>query len=159
MRCLLMVLSGLLAAPTICALEPDRLMDGFPRGLVVLETGHRCIAVDVWLANSPERRSRGLMFVRQLDEYEGMLFLFGRNQQISMWMKNTYIPLDMVFIRADESVESIASKTTPHSTRSVRSGESVSRVLELNAGFSARHGLDDEHLVRLIWPMLEAGTP
>ena len=140
-----------LASP---ALEPARLVEGLPRGVTVLTTEHHCIAVDVWLADSPERRRKGLMYVRNMDEYEGMLFLFGRRSAISMWMKNTYIPLDMVFIRDDETVESIAGPTTPGSTSSIRSGGPVSRVLELNGGFAQAHGLRADDRVQLIWPLL-----
>ena len=146
-----------LLLPSAEALEPDRLVSDFPRGLVILETERQCIGVDVWIANTPDRRSRGLMFVRHMEEHEGMLFLFGRSRTISMWMKNTFIPLDMVFIRSDETVASVAGPTTPESTRSIRSREPVSRVLELNGGFAQRHDLSPDQRIWLAWPSLDEG--
>ena len=86
-------------------------------------------------------RSRGLMFRRHMAADHGMLFDFERNEPVTMWMKNTYLPLDMVFIRPDGSVSRIAADTEPLSTAIIPSGGSVVAVLELNAGTAARLGL------------------
>ena len=70
-----------------------------------------------------------------------MLFDFERTAPVSMWMQNTFIPLDMVFIRADGTVARIAEQTEPLSTRTIASGEPVLAVLEINGGISAKIGL------------------
>ena len=69
----------------------------------------------VWLADTPQRQAQGLMFVRSLPELRGMLFVHEEPRAISMWMKNTYIPLDMVFIGAQGRIQQIVEQTTPHS--------------------------------------------
>lgn len=86
-------------------------------------------------------RSRGLMFRRHMAADHGMLFDFERDEPVTMWMKNTYLPLDMVFIRPDGSVSRIAADTEPLSTAIIPSGSPVVAVLELNAGTAARLGL------------------
>ena len=72
---------------------------------------------------------------------QGMLFDFGRIEPVAMWMQNTYLPLDMLFIRADGTIARIAANTEPLSTRTIPSGEPVLAVLELNAGTAAKLGI------------------
>ncbi len=72
----------------------------------------------------------------------GMLFIYDHVDFISMWMKNTYIPLDMVFVRGDGTISSISRNTEPLSLRSVASIEPVTYVLELNAGITEKHFID-----------------
>ena len=93
---------------------------------------------DVYIAEKWEQQRRGLMFVRHLPETSGMLFVYGQPGMHSMWMKNTFIPLDIVFIRADGTVSSVIHDTTPRSLDSQSSVEPVSYVLELNAGVARR---------------------
>lgn len=94
------------------------------------------------IANSPEMRSRGLMFRRELAQGRGMLFDFGaRETEVTMWMKNTYISLDMVFIRADGQIRHIAENTTPLSEATISSGGPVKGVLEVIAGTARRLGI------------------
>ncbi len=96
----------------------------------------------VEIANTPETRSRGLMFRRELPEGRGMLFEFGaRETEVSMWMKNTYIPLDMVFIRANGLINHIAENTTPFSEATISSNGPVKGVLEVIAGTARRLGI------------------
>jgi uncharacterized protein len=86
-------------------------------------------------------RSRGLMFRRRMAPDRGMLFDFERDEPVTMWMKNTYLPLDMLFIRPDGTVARIAADTEPLSTAIIPSGGPVLAVLELNAGTAARLGM------------------
>jgi uncharacterized membrane protein (UPF0127 family) len=95
----------------------------------------------VELAVNDEQRARGLMFRRELPEGRGMLFDFHREQPITMWMQNTYIPLDMIFIRGDGRILSIAENTEPLSTRVISSGGSVRAVLEVIAGTAKKLGI------------------
>ena len=81
------------------------------------------------------------MHVRDVPDGWGMLFVYEREQEISMWMKNTHVSLDMLFIRADGTVASIATDTKPLSLKSIHSGEPVTRVLELKAGTARRWGI------------------
>jgi uncharacterized membrane protein (UPF0127 family) len=82
------------------------------------------------------------MFVRQLPRFSGMLFVYPDAAPRSMWMKNTYIPLDILFIRADGTVSSIAADTEPLSLQPIASKEPITYVLELNAGVSEELGID-----------------
>ena len=91
-------------------------------------------AFTVELATTDAERATGLMYRKELPEGRGMLFDFGRDQEVSMWMKNTYVSLDMIFIRADGSVARIAENTEPQSTRIISSGGPVRAVLEVVAG-------------------------
>ena len=103
------------------------------------KSGRHSFSVEVM--RDDESRSRGLMFRRAMAPEHGMLFDFQKVERVAMWMKNTYLPLDMLFIRADGTVARIAADTEPLSTRTIASGEPVLGVLELNAGTAARLGI------------------
>jgi len=121
------------------AIQPAELVAAVPRGSLVLEADSlRCLHIEGWIASRSEEQRQGLMFVEQMDEFEGMLFVYPRAAQISMWMKNTLIPLDMLFIDAQGQIVNIAARTTPLSTRSIAAAAPVTRVLELNGGFAQR---------------------
>ena len=94
-------------------------------------------AFHIELAVKPEQRERGLMYRKQLGPYEGMLFDFHEERPVSFWMKNTLIPLDMVFIAADGTVKHVHSNAVPLSTDTIPSQFPVRGVLEINGG-SAR---------------------
>ncbi len=86
------------------------------------------------LATTMEQQQKGLMYRKQMPARHGMLFDLGETRSISMWMKNTFIPLDMIFIREDGSIADIADRTTPQSLATITPAEPVRYVLELNAG-------------------------
>nr|WP_244507559.1 DUF192 domain-containing protein [Methylobacterium phyllostachyos] len=96
---------------------------------------------DVEVMRDDASRSRGLMFRRHMAADHGMLFDFERAEPVTMWMKNTYLPLDMVFIRPDGTISRIAADTEPLSTAIIPSGGPVLAVLELNAGIAAKLGI------------------
>ena len=98
---------------------------------------------DVEVARTDAEQDRGLMFRTSLPENGGMLFPFAKPRIGSFWMKNTLIPLDMIFIRADGSIDRIAENTIPESLEPVVSGGEVSAVLELAGGTAARLGIDE----------------
>ena len=98
-------------------------------------------AFQVEVARNDAERAQGLMFRRNLAPDRGMLFDFGRVQPLSMWMQNTYLPLDMIFIRADGSIARVAENAEPLSTRTIPSGEPVLAVLEVIGGTAARLGV------------------
>ena len=95
----------------------------------------------VEVATTNQERSLGLMFRRALPENSGMLFLYDQAQPASMWMKNTIIPLDMIFIAEGGKVHRIVPFTEPFSTEAIFSEGDVVAVLELNAGQAERIGL------------------
>jgi uncharacterized membrane protein (UPF0127 family) len=141
----------LVAAGPARALDTASRLAAFPRGQLMLVTGAaRCLAIDTWFAVTPEQRSRGLMYVDQLGEFEGMYFGYPEPVVIVMWMKNTVLPLDMVFIGADGRVASIAADTTPWSEAQISSRRPATAVLELNAGFAARWGVGPGNRVMIL---------
>ena len=107
----------------------------------------------VRIASDPEDRRRGLMFVDELAEDEGMLFDNGVSQLASMWMKNTPLSLDMLFIRPDGAISSIIARTVPFSRRTIFSREPVLAVLELRGGTSERLGIAAGD--RVVHPLFE----
>jgi uncharacterized membrane protein (UPF0127 family) len=107
--------------------------------LTIVTGGGRHI-FHVEVARTDDERAKGLMDRSHMPEDRGMLFDFKQLTPISMWMKNTVISLDMIFIRADGTISRIADHTEPFSTRIIPSGEPVLAVLELNAGAAERIG-------------------
>lgn len=107
---------------------------------IVTRSGERH-AFEVEVARNDKDRAQGLMFRRSMPANRGMLFDFAKVEPVSMWMQNTYLPLDMLFIRPDGTVARIAANAEPLSTRTIPSGEPVLAVLELNAGTGARLGI------------------
>ena len=118
-------------------------LSSFPRSTLTIHSATRNDGhvFRVWLADTPERQSQGLMFVRDLPEDEGMLFVDRDSRIWGMWMKNTFIPLDMVFIDARGRVVAIFERTVPHSLKTIAHPRPVKAVLELRGGEAARRGL------------------
>ncbi len=102
-------------------------------------TGDHSFNIEVMVTE--EERELGLMFRRSLPENSGMLFLYDPPQPATMWMKNTLIPLDMVFISADARVHRIEQNAEPFSTTLIPSDGDIVGVLELNAGEAGKIGL------------------
>src|SRR6202042_1879843 len=92
-------------------------------------------------ATTEEEKTTGLMYRKELADGKGMLFDFSPEQEVSMWMKNTYIPLDMIFIRADGRILRIAENTEPMSTRIIASGGPGKAVREVIAGTAQKYGI------------------
>jgi uncharacterized membrane protein (UPF0127 family) len=107
----------------------------------------RLHAFDIWVADTEARRERGLMFIKQLDANAGMLFIYPQSQVISMWMKNTYLPLDMLFVGADGRVVKVVENTKPLSLDTIDSDQPVHAVIELNAGVASKLHLRPGSLV------------
>lgn len=108
---------------------------------VTVEAEGRTEVFKAEIADTPELRGKGLMFRKELAADEGMLFDFGAPRPVHMWMKNTYISLDMIFIGADGTVIAIGADTEPLSETIVGVEEPVKGVLEVVAGTAARLGL------------------
>jgi len=111
-----------------------------PAQVIVLPPGHDPATVAVEVVSSAEDRQRGLMYRKHLEPDAGMLFMFEQPQQLTFWMHNTLVPLDMIFITADWKVLGVVENATPL-TDAPRSVAGLSQyVLEVNAGYGRRHG-------------------
>jgi uncharacterized protein len=113
----------------------------FPVSQLTVETARGRFAFTVEVADTGTRRVLGLQGRRTLEPNAGMLFDFQTPQMVSMWMKDTYLPLDMIFVAADGVILNIAEKTVPHSLIPIVSTGKALAVLEVNAGTARRLGI------------------
>ncbi len=118
------------AAPPVC--EPER---------IALMTEDGPVAFEVEIADTPDEQSRGLMFRPSLADDRGMLFLYERPRIATFWMKNTMIPLDMIFLDATGAVVNIEAEAVPYSLTARRSEAPVVAVLEIRGGLAAELGI------------------
>jgi len=142
---LVMLLCASAAAQNYSTADLDAAFD--KTNLVISSSGHACYQFDAYVAASSEQRSRGLMFVRDLPDFTGMVFTYPRPARLSMWMKNTFIPLDILFFGADGDIANIAADTVPLSLDPIAATRSVRFVLELNAGVAKKLGIDADSRV------------
>ncbi|MEA3137954.1 MAG: uncharacterized protein QOK23_123 [Gammaproteobacteria bacterium] len=127
--------------------QPEPL-SAFPQSLLAVRTAAgKVVNFKIWMADSPRREEQGLMFVREMDEHAGMLFMFPENHRVSMWMKNTYISLDLVFLNAKGKIDYIAANATPKSETIIGPPTPEYAVLELNGGACGRFGIKVGDLV------------
>jgi uncharacterized membrane protein (UPF0127 family) len=133
------------AAAAVRAQEPEIV---FPKSSLVIVTGAKELRFDIEMATTEAQRQRGLMYRKRLGPYEGMLFDFQQEQPVSFWMKNTLIPLDMVFIAGDGTVKHVHANAVPHSTETIPSQFPVRGVLEINGGSARLLGIKPGDKVR-----------
>jgi hypothetical protein len=142
------VRAALLLALVATAPVPAQAVD---QGTLVIETAdgmrHQ---FDVEIVTTPQEMAIGLMFRQQMAPDAGMLFVYPSARETSFWMKNTYLPLDMLFAGDDGIIHHIAERTVPLSTTPVPSHGATRAVLELNGGTSDRLGIAAGD--RLVWP-------
>jgi hypothetical protein len=139
---------GSIAATLVCAAglalaqesahEP---LSAFPRSPLSIQSDDARHEFTVWVADTPSRRAQGLMFVKSLAPGTGMLFVFAEPQGVSMWMKNTLISLDMLFVAANGQVIHIAADAKPESLATISSMGLVTGVIELAGGEARRLGI------------------
>ena len=118
------------------------------------------VRFDVELALTPQDRSRGLMFRESMPSRAGMLFVYERPQAVSFWMKNTLIPLDMIFLDQTGTVVHVHQGAVPGDLTPIEGGDDVFAVLEINAGLSSRYSIRTGTVMRheifsqgaAIWP-------
>ncbi|MGB0572256.1 MAG: DUF192 domain-containing protein [Alphaproteobacteria bacterium] len=113
----------------------------FERSTLKIETLDGVHNFDVEVATNDAQRARGLMFRNEMAPDAGMLFVYRRDRILAMWMANTYLPLDMLFIASDGRIVSIARNTIPLSRTTITSRKRARAVLELNAGTARRLGI------------------
>ena len=153
-RCSLAPVGVLLAmivlATTAAAAETP---PALPEAPLIIEASGGRFEFQIELAKTPAERARGLMFRESLADDHGMLFDFGRPQPVTMWMRNTLIPLDILFIRSDGLISRIARDAQPLSDRIVESGGPVRAVLELRGGITAERDIEPGD--RIIHPLFD----
>lgn len=113
-----------------------------------IQTAHGTRDFKVEVAATPEEQERGLMFRREIPRHGGMIFPMNPPREATFWMKNTLVPLDLIFIRSDGTIARIAANAVPYSLNIIDSGEPVSAVLELAGGEAAREGITESAHVR-----------
>jgi hypothetical protein len=101
------------------------------------------IKIDVEIAETDEKRRLGLMFREKMDELQGMLFIFQDDEEQGFYMKNTILPLDIIFCNSKKQIVKIHKNTIPYSEKTLPSGKPSLYVVEVNAGFCDRHGIKE----------------
>lgn len=145
-----------LAAPAETVVDPGK--ENKPRPVVTVVTADKSrFDVRVELAQNDEERARGLMYRRSLGVNEGMLFIFPDETVLSFWMRNTYLPLDMLFIRADGTIAGIVENAEPETETPRTIGQPSRYVLEVNAGWARRNGVKAGDRVELQGAISQAG--
>lgn len=140
------LLPGLLVIALVLGLHTMTIASGVSDAVpveqieIVTAAGERH-AFSAYLANTPEARYRGLMYVTRLGPEQGMLFDFETPRAVHMWMKNTPLSLDMLFIDEHGVIARIEARTKPFSTEIIASGSDVRGVLEINGGVAAKLGI------------------
>jgi len=104
--------------------------------------------IDIEIADTPQERARGLMFRRAMGYDKGMLFLFDEADESGFWMKNTPMPLDIIFVGPDSQVVSISERTQPFSEEQIRPTAPKQFVVEVRAGFVDRFGVTEDMRIR-----------
>jgi uncharacterized membrane protein (UPF0127 family) len=99
------------------------------------------VRFQVELADEPEERQQGLMFRREMASTAGMLFAYDREQPVVFWMRNTYLPLDLIFADGAGVVQHVHADAVPLDETLIPGGEAIQYVLEINAGLAARYGI------------------
>ena len=110
---------------------------------LVIHTGGSAYKFEVEVVTTPDTRAQGLMFRKSMAANAGMLFIYPGEQAVSFWMKNTLIPLDMLFLKADGSIAHIAHNAVPMDETPIDSGAAVKAVLEVNGGTANALGIKE----------------
>ena len=121
------------------------LLSGLPARAesLIIHAGGSAYKFNVEVVTTPETRERGLMFRKSLAANAGMLFLYPDEQPVAFWMKNTLIPLDMLFLKADGRIAHIAHNAVPLDETPIESGAAVKAVLEVNGGTAQTLGIKE----------------
>ena len=154
---ILVLVSSLQIKSINYAAEPEYLLAGFVKQQLIISATLECVNFTVYIAQTQQQRSQGLMHVQSMPMNEGMIFLYPEPSPIYMWMKNTPMSLDMLFIATDGTITSIAANTTPFSEEVIGSGIDVNSVVELNAGAAEYFGIDAGNRIIYLAGQLFAG--
>ena len=137
-----LVCAVLFVMAAVCLVVPSPAARGAEQQTLEIasKTGVHVFAVE--LAVTDEERARGLMFRRSVPDAYGMLFDFKRDQEVTLWMRNTYVSLDMIFIQSDGRIRRIAENTETESDKIISSAGPVRAVLEVVAGTARKLGIE-----------------
>jgi uncharacterized protein len=133
---------GSKAAGCVAGADQGESAAGLKQVTLCVKSKDKTRSFTVEVADSAMKQAKGLMFRTGLADNAGMIFPFPQPKPASFWMKNTVIPLDIIFVRPNGTIESIAENTIPYSTVPVESGEVVGAVLELRGGLAAELGIE-----------------
>lgn len=124
--------------------EPQFQKEGTLHFLTQVDSGLTTVTtIDIEIADSEAARAKGLMFRRSMAPNRGMLFIFSQSEEQGFWMKNTFLPLDILYVNEDFEIVKIYRRTTPLSEISLKSGKEARYVVEVNAGFCTQHGIEE----------------
>ena len=133
----------------------------FPRETIAVETrSARRHLFEAWRAETPAQREQGLMFIRSLGAGQAMIFVYDPPEHVAMWMKNTLLPLDMLFVDEQGCVIKVKENARPGSLDPIEAEGDVALVVELNGGVAAQRGIRaGDRVVRPAadWPRAAAG--
>ena len=108
---------------------------------IIINTSKKEIIYDVEIANTVEKRKKGLMFKKELQSDKGMLFIFPNSKLVQIWMKNTFIPLDIIYVSKNNIITQIVKNALPNNDTIYYSKNLTKYVLEINAGQTNNHGI------------------
>jgi uncharacterized protein len=131
------------------AFNPAQLK-GFPTGQMTIERAQGRDTFRIWIADTPERHVQGLMWLRELPADHGMVFELDAPRPMTMWMKNTYVPLDMLFFGPDGRIVSIVRNTRPLSLEIIDSGGPVAGAVEILGGEAQRRGISKGDRIQVV---------
>ncbi|NKB21068.1 MAG: DUF192 domain-containing protein [Alphaproteobacteria bacterium] len=134
----LIALIGIVFANGNIVVGQSAVTSDFAKSSLSIQTAKSSHKFTIEIATTERQQRQGLMFRRRLAADAGMLFIYSASQVLTMWMKNTYLPLDMLFIASDGRIVRIVQRTVPGSLQTISSGEAAIAVLELNGGTASR---------------------
>ena len=143
----------LLAVLLFCVVSAKAEEVYFEKDVLSIQTKSGTVRLEIEMAETRKQRERGLMYRREIAESTGMLFYFKHLTAFRLWMKNTYIPLDMLFISKSGEIRQIERNTQPHSTEIIAAKEPVLAVLEIGGGEAKRLGIEVGD--RVVHPMFQ----
>lgn len=159
MKYVLAALLFVFAGAPLGAAEPVlQDLSTYPKGEVTVQSATGTQRFDVWIADTADRQRQGLMFVRDLPASQGMLFVNESPRRASFWMKNTFIPLDLLFFDARGRLIAVFENATPLSLDPMGPDMPVKWILELRGGESRRRGLKPGDVLQLAAPRKQASA-
>lgn len=135
---LFILMAVFLISVSACAQDEPPVAEQNTEKVVIMKQDGKRHLFNMEIADTPERQKYGLMYRKNLPEDNGMLFIFSKERERGFWMQNTFIPLDMLFVKADGVIHHIHQNARPHDLTSIPSNGPVLGVLEINGGLSEK---------------------